>query len=354
MKKIIIILLLVVSILMAVFAASASELKINNLRTKEEAVQYIESYVNDIEFETKNIQSMDERTTDDMMYSIENEYKLYSFSNNKNYLLCLLSPKGYVVYDEISGVIEEINLNGDCPYDFSQKGKFYYGGPLNYIVENNGVYRDISSSCIITDEQIAGIKINENKTVLTRKATRALPTRTEQRYMQSSNFISSLSDGDYAPNNNGICGQVACQIMLLFYDANVDSNYIPSNMSDPIVHMNYLINFMGNGGSTVLSLYNGLTAYFQAINFDEPRVAYQRGNSENVFWNVYDNVLDNRPTVILMFNNDDNTCPMNHTVVAYGYRAEYSGSIMTSAMYYVHTGWGTNNSCNIFMGLVLR
>ena len=58
-----------------------------------------------------------------------------------------------------------------------------------------------------------------------------------------------------------------------------------------------------------------------------------------VFTRVSNRVYNNKPTVLAMFNSYNPDCPMNHSVVAYGYRSDYYGQTMTSASYFVHTGW---------------
>lgn len=84
---------------------------------------------------------------------------------------------------------------------------------------------------------------------------------------------------------------------------------------------------------------SGLNSYFSAIFFTTPTAYYDIGNHITVYTRVNNGVYNNRPTVIAMFTSYNSNCTMNHSVVAYGYREELYGGMMTSATYFVHNGW---------------
>lgn len=276
-------------------------------------------------------------------YHIINSHVLKSFTSGKNYVLYNLSPVGYAIYDEISGVIEEMMLGVNSPYSPSQKGTWYYGGPTNYIIEKDNKFISLTDNQELSNSYINDLVAIEQSTVSSRKTARAIPTDTRYHYMESSSYFTSMLGEDFGNNVNGTCTQVACAIMLGYYDHYVNTQFVPSAYEHGVgttdaFHL-YLQNFMGSAPSGLINAANGLNAYFNAIYFTAPTAQYVIGNHNAVFSRVATNVRNNRPTVISMFTSYNSNCPMNHSVVAYGYREEVTLQMMTSASYYVHTGW---------------
>lgn len=311
------------------------------LRGEKEAKSYILGYASEISKRR-------------LAYSVTETQCLESFTELKRYVIYSLSPSGYAIYDEISGVVEEMMLDVDNPYK-NAKGtnvgksvnELYYGGPGNYIVKLDDRYLFIESGTELSKKSISDIITLEKYSATNRqKSTKGIPTTTDFCYMESTNYFTSMLGGDFGNNTSGTCTHVACTILLGYYNKFVDTRYVPeyyeiNNGTNEEFHV-YLQTFMGAEPSGLANAARGLNSYFSVISFSEPEVCYDIGNHEVVYMNVVNNVYLNRPTVIAMFESYNQNCEMNHSVVAYGYRVELLGPNVTSAAYFVHNGWHGN------------
>ncbi len=305
------------------------------LRTEEQAREYIEYYAKDI----------DEK---DRKYSVEETVRLESFTGEKSYLLYTLSPAGYAVYDEISGVVEEMMLGTESPYKDAGVGTPYYGGPMNHILKTEDAYVLISEDHKLTEEDIEEVTKLEQHTVANRQNTvKGIPESTEYYYMDSGSYFSSCMGNFFGDNQNGTCTQVACTVMLGFYDWYVNDLFVPNayeaqngnyHGTNEYLH-SYLQTFMGSGACGLADATTGLNSYFSAIFFPTPTAYCDIGNHNTVYTRTMNRIYNNRPTVIAMFEAYHPDCYMNHSVVAYGIREELYGMMMTSAAYFVHNGW---------------
>lgn len=291
---------------------------------------YIENYANSV-------------SNNGEKYQIISSQVLKSFTLEKSYVLYNLYPLGYAIYDEISGVVEELMLGVNSPYSSAQKGTWYYGGPTNYIVEKDNKFISLTDNRELSNSYINDLVAIEQNTVSSRKTARAIPTDTRYHYVKSSQYFTSMLGEDFGNNVNGTCTQVACAIMLGYYNYYVNTQFVPTAYEQGVgttdaFHL-YLQNFMGSTSSGLENAANGLNAYFDAIYFTAPTAQCVIGDHNAVFSKVSTNISNNRPTVISMFSSYNSNCTMNHSVVVYGYREEVTLQMMTSASYYVHTGW---------------
>lgn len=300
-------------------------------RTSQEAILYIESFAHDMNNQEE--------------YDVIQTCKINSFTKNKSYILFTLFPKGYAIYDEISGIIEEMQLDSDSPYN-DKYGEAYYGGPLNYLLKRNDEFYNILNDEHITEEDILYLYDLEVYTVNNRSGSKGLPTTTNNWYINNTSYFTSLLGDDFGYNNTGICTQIACQIILGYYDNYVNTKYVPANYRSGYgttsSFLTLLESFIGTTSSGLSNAASGINTYFNSIFFPSTSASYDIGNHNTVFTRVSNNVSNNRPTVIAMFNSYNSNCSMNHSVVAYGYREELTGMVMTSATYYVHNGWHNN------------
>lgn len=301
------------------------------LRTQEEARVYIEKYANEIDEEGRQ-------------YRADNSRRIESFTAEKRYLLFSLSPSGYAIYDEISGVVEEMMIGGEDPYKDAKEGILYYGGPMNYILQKNDSYFLISGNIKLSVDDIEALTNLEKYTATNRnKTAKGIPQTTDYYYMSSSSYFTSLLGDRFGNNVSGTCTHIACAIMLGYYNYYVNTQFVPTGYEDGCgttenFHA-YLQTFLGSAPSGLANAANGLSSYFSAIFFTTPTVYYDIGNHNTVYNRVVNRVYNNRPTIIAMFSSYNQNCPINHSVVAYGYRETLSGSNMTSAAYFVHNGW---------------
>lgn len=301
------------------------------LRTEAEAKEYIEKYAHDIDEEG-------------LYYSILEKQKIESFSGEKSYTLYSLSPAGYAIYDERSGVVEEMILDSDNPYKNAKEGVLYYGGPMNYIVKSGKTFILLKDNTELSEDDISELTKLEVYTVANRQKTvKGIPQTTEYYYMSSSTYFTSLLGDKFGYNTTGTCTQLACAIMLGHYNYYVNTLFVPTAYEDGCgttdAFHTYLQTFIGTSPSGLANAASGLNSYFSAIYFTSPTAYYDVGNHHTVYSRVINRVSNNRATVIAMFTSYNPSCTMNHSVVAYGYREELYGGAMTSASYFVHTGW---------------
>lgn len=301
-----------------------------NLRSESEAISYVEDYANDI-------------SVGDEKYHITTSIPINSFTSGKSYILYSFAPNGYAIYDEVSGVVEEMMLDTKNPYSDVKGEKLLYGGPMNYIAEINGKLISISDNKELREEDVKVVTDMEQATVKNRAEMRAIPTTVNIRNMSSSSYFTSQLGDRFGNNTSGTCTHIACAIMLGFYNYYVNTQFVPTayeNGCGTTESFHVLLqSYLGSGPSGLANAANGLDSYFSSIYFTSPQVYYDIGNHNTVFTRVYNNVYNNRPTVVAMFKSYNPDCTMNHSVVAYGYREELHGQELTSAAYFVHNGW---------------
>lgn len=309
--------------------ASAAE-TYQNLRSENEAITYVEDYANDVSGGKEK-------------YHVATSISINSFTPGKSYILYSFVPNGYAIYDEVSGVVEEMMLGTQNPYADVKGEKLLYGGPMNYIVEVNGKLMSISDNKELQEEDIKVVTDMEQATVKNRAEMRAIPTTVNNRYMSSSSYFTSQLGDRFGTNTSGTCTHIACAIMLGFYNHYVNTQFVPTayeNGCGTTESFHILLqSFLGASPSGLANAANGLNSYFSSIYFTSPHAYYDIGNHNTVFTRVTNNVYNNRPTVVAMFEFYNTNCTMNHSVVAYGYREELYGHELTSAAYYVHNGW---------------
>lgn len=311
--------------------ASAFADGLNLLRTDKEAVIYIEDYANSI-------------SNSDVKYHIESKQLINAFTKEKSYALYTFLPSGYAIYDEKSGVIEEMSLEAEDPFEKFLNAERYYGGPMNYIAKigNHFYLGDQRIKLSLADVRILTEK--EQKTVESRTKIRAGSPVTYDFFLSSSSYFTTLLGNKFPDNTTGVCTQVACAIMLGYYNYTFHTVFVPSAYEDGVgtTHsfLSFLQIFMGTASSGLQNAANGLDSYFSYIGLLGPSANCDISNYSAVFNRVAQRVGQNKPTIIAMFSSMG--APYNHSVVAYGYRMELVNNRMSSASLFVHNGWKNN------------
>lgn len=312
----------------------------SKLRSSDSAAQYIEDYA--ASFPGNNAK-----------VTIKSSIPLKSFTSSKSYVLYLLQPYGFAIYDEISGVVEEMNLNDCNPYDLSVRADYYYGGPMNYISKTSTGYENVQTGIALTASDITYLTQVETETSQKRVATRGLPQTTNTRYMTSSNYFSQLLGEDFGTNTNGSCIAVACAITLGFYDIYVNNSFVADqyrirNGTTESFH-DYLLETLYIEGSYDFTFaVRQMNRYLLEREIDTHAARYTHGSVYNTWVRVVNNVYDNQPTIIAMSHATNSACPWNHAVVAYGYREELLGPEFVSGSYFVHTGWKNDGQNTVY------
>lgn len=340
LKKMLCLLIALVLLLSSnsVYAVAASSS--SKLRSSDSAVQYIEDYA--ASFPGNNAK-----------VTVKSSIPLKSFTSSKSYVLYLLQPYGFAIYDEISGVVEEMNLNDCNPYDLSVRADYYYGGPMNYISKTSTSYINLQTGIALTASDIAHLTQVEAETSQKRVATRGLPHTVKTTNMSSAVYFTRLLGEDYGTNTDGSCIAVACAIALGFYDIYVDNSFVADeyrirNGTTESFH-EYLFETLDIEGSHDFALAARLmNRYLQTRGIGTHAARHTHGSVYNTWVRVVNNVYDNQPTIIAMTRATNSACTQDHAVVAYGYREELLGSEFVWGSYFVHTGWKNNGQNDVY------
>ena len=351
-------------------------------------VRFIESFANDISAASSFKQTGEntywkelsgqfvnepilEPDPDYVRYTVSDSYKLKSFTDEKSYVMYLLSPKGYAVYDEISGVAEEIMPGADDPFENITEGEFYYGGPMNFIVKSNGIYTLDNKE--LSDLDILNITAIERSTAESRSESKGIPDQTIDTYIPTYQYFTTMLNHRYGNNAGGESIQVACEIMLGYYDYYVNDQYVPTgyhyyvhgirypgtkneDIDDGVpTFLSHLKTFLGSDNIYLAAAQTGLQSYFASKFFTTPSVGLLVGAS-TVKTRVVTNVSNDVPTVISMSSSVNPSCPYNTTVVAYGTREVFVSGVNDGSYYFVHKGTKSTGSdlgsfsCDWFFG----
>lgn len=305
-------------------------------RSEKEAIAYIESFANDF-------------PEDDGVYTVAEKVPLESLSDTKSYVLFVLAPSGYAIYDETSGIVEEMFLHREVPYNLDTRAEYYYGGPLNYFVKTGTEYRNIKDNSLISSEMIASISRTEANIAATRANTkaaisstaRALPSRTNNKYMSNASYFTNYLGSNFGSNNANNILAICLTIMFGFYDyvindAYVNSTYELGTGTNPAFYQ-YIVEALEYSLSIMKATeISNRHLLLQGIYTHAAR--YNNGGVSIVESRVYRNVDDNRPTIIAMRASLAPIDVLSTAGVAYGYREELVGPELVSLSYYAHTG----------------
>lgn len=339
LKKMLCLLIVLALLLSSNFVYAVAATFSSKLRSSDSAIQYIEDYA--ASFPGNNAK-----------VTVKSSVPLKSFTSSKSYVLYLLQPYGFAIYDEISGVVEEMNLNDCNPYDLSARADYYYGGPMNYISKTSTGYKNLQTGVALTASDITHLTQAEAETSQKRVATRGLPQTVNTRHMSSANYFTQLIGEDFGTNTNGSCIAVACGITLGFYDIYVNNSFVADqyrirNGTTESFHQ-YLYNLGIYGSSDFSIAVTRMNAYLQGRGIYTHAARYTHGSVYNTWMRVVNNVYDNQPTIIAMTHATNSACPWNHAVVAYGYREELLGPEFVSGSYFVHTGWKNDGQNTVY------
>ena len=309
--------------------------------TEKEIVLYVEQYAEKADPEHRE-------------YAVADRTAVGSLTGEKAYVVYSFLPEGYIIYDKTSGTVEELMIHRESPYADYPENDLYYAGPMNYLVRSeDGHWISLLDGKAMTEDEIKKLEYLEQGTIENRKDNpKGIPTSTEEYYISSNSYFRTSLGDSFGYNVNGTCTQLACAILLGYYRYCVNIQFVPAvyvcGVGTTDAFHQYLQTFMGTGPSGLLNAAAGMNSYFSDIYFTIPVAGTDIGNYHTVFTRVSNNVSSNRPTVIAMFSSETNDCPYNHSVVAYGYIEELKGIRMTSAAYYVHTGWHGTDSLGVF------
>ena len=285
-------------------------------------------------------------------YTVTGTHFLNKFGSEEGYTLVELSPRGFAIFDNYSGVLEELSLSEEMPYFFDDQNDNYFAGPMNYCVKQGEKIVDVRTGYKYTDDDIDFIKKLENKNKSSRSPFKGpvdpgQPNYTDVNMLSASYFINLTGDNDFGNNLNGTCTQLACAIMIGYYRYAVNPlfitnpNYLGTNNGTSDAFHVHLQSWMGSSGVNLITAKTGIESYLASLYFTTPVVTLSSYGFSYVYSKVVDKVTHDRPALISMSNSYNTSAPYNHTCVAYGYRIATLGS-STNIYYYVHTGLHDN------------
>ncbi len=162
---------------------------------------------------------------------------LYSFMDEPIAIYYELSPVGYVIFDTENLRVLEYSTETSGPYE-DISTRCYYNGVLNYFYKSEGIFIDISSGleadiddCIIFDSQdfysVPVTKYSAPNNRMANTTTEVLLTRSYRNYncnvRQNFSFFYPDATSAEIQSMPGVCGSLACAILLAFYDDHLSS-----------------------------------------------------------------------------------------------------------------------------------
>ncbi len=311
----------------------------DNTHTDSAEIRYMKNNV----LETVNSLSNSKQ----IQYKIINTYYLKSLSGGDGYTFFELYPSGFAICDNYSGEIEELSpVSERLPYNFSENAEYYFAGPMNYCVRTNDKIYDIETGYCYTDEDIDQIATLEQEIKSLRSSIKGVeppdPLTEDYYYMLSYAYFDAPLN-IFGNNTSGTCVQLACAILLGYYDNYVNGsfitnpNYVYGNGTTEAFHQ-HLQSWMGTGSISFSNAKTGLESYLASIYFTTPTVTICSTGYLNVLSVVSERISHDRPAVIGMNQSYNASAPYDHACVVYGYIHSYTS---TSSMYFytVHTGW---------------
>lgn len=275
-------------------------------------------------------------------YEIKAQIPLYDLDDNVTAYMITLSPVGYIIYNQ-DDVIEASHT---LDYQIT-KQKIYYCGPLSiFELQGDYIYRNLISSELSSFSELQ--LLEQSFKSLNLKATTDLKSSlfTENSiapYTVSSYKLPYLPR-TYSYNPDGRCGSVALAITLMYYDDHIDSNVVPSWISNAdntgesfsTLLKPHVEDIGSSYGSSTSELQSGANWYFRYRGISSQYSATALYNST---FSSYKSRIDaNRPVIV-----DLNAHPTynEHWVVGYGYYYQSSGSA-ERCLIIANDGWGNN------------
>lgn len=314
----------------------------------EEIFAYVESEANKM-------------SENEVSYTAIALHKLKKFGSENEYSFIELSPHGYAVYDDESGVIEELIPGAETlPYDFESGEEYYYGGPMSYYVKNGERYTDLSDGTLLSDEYVLYLENLVASISAERSAPvfYSVPKVTMTYALEYSEYFTDknkLGDDHGDAGNNTISTQVACEMLLGYYNCYllpgiVDDYYVqPNGYGFKPIFIQWLNQyFFGSSLINLEQVKSGLQEYVRHM-YSAVFVETVLGNSKNVLNLVEQKIRADRPVIVSRSQGNSNGSSTMQSFVVYRIDATYGGNLtgeLSSATYYAHSGTLRSNDTN--------
>lgn len=260
--------------------------------------------------------------------NISEPIELSNFNNSLEALAFNIDSGGYIILNTNDYNIVEMSFDNSSPYDKNDSN--YYNGPLQYYAKENDKYISIMDNNIVNIENIETFYHTKKEPYLISLKKQNLSTYDISRSLDVEKHLNGSLSQWYVSGNN--CGSIACAIMMKYYDAYIDGNYVDSAYESKNNLIALMQQYVGSGSTMYSSIVGGLTQYFFNKNIN---------NTCNVssgfsFSLLMSKINNNRPLIYLMQNHPSYG---NHYVIAHGYfNSDINGKYMI-----INDGWGRNN-----------
>ena len=286
-------------------------------------------------------------------FSADRAVRLKSFSTGGYaYTMYTLLPYGYAILCDETGALMEACYEESAlpPYPVAHLKDFYYGGPLNYFILENGVFHELYTQQSLTaadlssfaalDEQVRGtaLRLSCSGTLRTLDIS---PQSESAVYEVQTDYFASLND--FGKNEEGTCTVIAAAILFGYYDiyvnnAFVDTYYRQGNGTNDAFHQllnSYVYGSQPKGAIFIHEAANGLNRYLSSRNV-AARLCSEYAANNSARTKILNELAGGRPVIASMKKSLG--AEWNHSVVVY--RATFdSANPLGTATLQMHCGW---------------
>lgn len=271
-------------------------------------------------------------------YSLSNHLPLYNLNNEIIAHLLILQPHGYIVCDDFD-IIESSFL---LDFQLDLNDTLYYFGPLQiFIKTSDDTYLNLFSNNVYTKSDIEKISYIFNKNRLyseneIEENAGIMPRAVVEKQLP-------YSTRTYNYNPDGRCGSIALAILLMYYDDHIDSNVVPSWISNADTTGKYFSDLLtphleginSNYGSSTSDLISGARWYLSYRGISN---TYSVNSVANATFSAVKSRIDaNRPIIVDL---DAHPTYNEHWVVGTGYYRQSTGSNSSRDLITINDGWG--------------
>lgn len=316
-----------------------------------------------------------------------NQKNLHDFAGN-NYTLTECSPIGYMITCDDSAELVEYSATSPSPY-LNYNSNLYYGGPTKYFVLHGDNYihtiTNETTNATALNAALYPVSTSLHESLVQDVNTLALDyiqnaaqspiqpytyTSGNFTYVNNADYFKNLSSSEspysafgykmgyttYTLNGEtyGLCGFIAANILLGYYDTFVDGSFITSNcmagsgvnryfsnisLTTELVQIGQALNVPITVGTTSTSIRRVLNQYFDNHNINagsyDMVVPFFSGTT------LKNKINDNIPVILFGSMYDPSSSIIAswvaHAVVVYGYCKNSSG--INNWGFMAHYGW---------------
>ena len=186
-------------------------------------------YLNQVYYQMADSAAPNTIASDEL--SVSHAEYLYDFNDQPIAILYQFAPKGYAIYDYVASVVLEYSKDNDHPFYTDPAERYYYNGVFGYYAATANGFVNLATGMVETpdsnnfgranfypnpDEAASDLQTRaaSEGPVYLDNTTRFYNCNTTSNF---SYFYPDFSESQLA-NIPGVCGSVACAIMVAYYD----------------------------------------------------------------------------------------------------------------------------------------